>query len=97
MSYGIGCRPSLDPLLLWLWGRPAFAALITPLAWELPYAAGISLKCKKKIKSYFNVIVIITIIIILIINNSRNRLYLFGLCPQHNKVLGPGIKPVPLL
>ena len=31
------CRSqnSLDPLLLWLWGRPAAEALIWPLAWEL--------------------------------------------------------------
>ena len=27
-----------DPVLLWLWGRPAAAALIRPLAWELPHA-----------------------------------------------------------
>ena len=25
-----------DPVLLWLWRRPAAAALIGPLAWELP-------------------------------------------------------------
>ena len=29
-----------DPALLWLWGRLAAAALIQPLAWELPYAVG---------------------------------------------------------
>ena len=29
-----------DPVLLWLWCRPAAAAPIWPLAWELPYAAG---------------------------------------------------------
>ena len=29
-----------DPALLWLWWRPAAAALIGPLAWEPPYAAG---------------------------------------------------------
>ena len=27
-----------DPVLLWLWHRPAAAALILPLAWEFPYA-----------------------------------------------------------
>ena len=26
-----------DPALLWLWDRPAAAAPIQPLAWELPY------------------------------------------------------------
>ena len=33
-----------DPTLLWLWCRPATAALIQPLAWELPYATGAALK-----------------------------------------------------
>ena len=32
------------PVLLWLWCRLAAAALIQPLAWELPYAAGVALK-----------------------------------------------------
>ena len=31
-----------------LWHRPAAAAPIPPLNWELPYAAGASLKRKKK-------------------------------------------------
>ena len=37
-----------DPALLWLWCRPAAAAPIRPLAWELPYAMGVALKKKKK-------------------------------------------------
>ena len=37
------------PALLWLWYRPAAAALIRPLAWELPYATGVALKGKKNI------------------------------------------------
>ena len=28
------------PALLWLWHRPVATALIRPLAWEPPYAAG---------------------------------------------------------
>ena len=40
MNCGVGCRRDLDPELLWLWHRLAAAALIRPLAWELPYAAG---------------------------------------------------------
>ena len=35
-------------MLLWLWCRPAAAAQIQPLAWEPPYAAGVSLKRKEK-------------------------------------------------
>ena len=33
-----------DPVLLWLWGRPAAPALIRPLAWEPPCAASAALK-----------------------------------------------------
>ena len=39
--------PSLDPTSLWLWRRPAAAALIRLLAWELPYAVGVALKRHK--------------------------------------------------
>ena len=49
MSCGVGCRGGSDLVLLWLWCRPAAAALIQPLAWELPYASGAALKIKKKI------------------------------------------------
>ena len=42
-----------DPVLLWLWCRPAAIALIRPLGWEPPYAAGAALeKTKKKKKLY---------------------------------------------
>ena len=40
MSCGVGRRRGSDPTLLWLWRRPAATALIRPLAWEPPYAAG---------------------------------------------------------
>ena len=33
--------------LMWLWCGPAAAALIHPLAQELPYAAGVAVKKKK--------------------------------------------------
>ena len=39
-----------DPALPWLWCRQAAAALIPPLAWELPHATG-TWKSKKKIKN----------------------------------------------
>ena len=48
MSYGVGHRPGSNLVWLWLWCRPAAIVLIRPLAWELPYAAGIALKSKKK-------------------------------------------------
>ena len=49
MNCGVGHRRSWDPVLLWLCHRPAAIALIEPLAWALPYAAGTALK-KKKVK-----------------------------------------------
>ena len=50
MSCGIGCRCSSDPALLRLWCRPAAAAPILPLAWDLLYVAGADLKKEKKKK-----------------------------------------------
>jgi len=48
LSYGVGHRRGLDPVLLLLWRRLAAAALIQPLAWELLYAAGVAIKRKNK-------------------------------------------------
>jgi len=48
VSCGVGCRHSLDLVLLWLWRRPVATALIRPLAWEPPYAAGAALEKGKK-------------------------------------------------
>ena len=48
MSCGVGRGYGLDPELLWLEKRPAAAAAIQPLAWELPYALGAALKNPKK-------------------------------------------------
>ena len=48
MSCDVGSRHGLDLALLWY--RLAAAALIQPLAWELPYAMGTALKKKKKKK-----------------------------------------------
>ena len=44
-EYGVGRRCGSDPVLLWLWRRPAAAtALIRPLVWEPPYAASAALE-----------------------------------------------------
>ena len=50
VSCDIGPRCSSDPILLWLWCRPAATARILPLARELPYAVGAALKRQKKKK-----------------------------------------------
>ena len=48
MSCGVGRRRGLDLELLWLWCWLVAAAPIGPLAWEPPYATGVSLKRQKK-------------------------------------------------
>ena len=45
MGCGVGRRHGSDPMLLWLWCRPAAVVLIQCLAWEPPYT-----KDKKKKK-----------------------------------------------
>ena len=47
MICGVGRRCGSDPALLWLWSRPAAAALIQPLAWELLYAVDVGVKRKE--------------------------------------------------
>ena len=44
-SCGVVHRYGSDAVLPWLWHKPAAAALIWPLAWELPYAAGMDFPC----------------------------------------------------
>ena len=44
----------LDLMWLWLWHRPAATALICPLAWELPYVAGLATPPPKKKKQTKN-------------------------------------------
>ena len=44
MSCGVGPRRGLDVTLMWLWCRLAAAALIRPLAWEIPYIEGTALQ-----------------------------------------------------
>ena len=53
VNCGVGHRHGSDPVLLWLWCRPAAVALIQPLAWKLPYAAGAALKETNKKKFLF--------------------------------------------
>ena len=48
MSCCLGRTCGLDLALLWLWRRPAAAALIQPLVWELPCAMGVDTHTQKK-------------------------------------------------
>ena len=50
VTFGVGCRHSLDPALLWLWRRLVATALIRPLAWEPPHASGAALEKTKRQK-----------------------------------------------
>ena len=50
MSFSVGCRRGLDPVLLWFWCRPAATAPIRPLAWEPPYATSVALEKTKRPK-----------------------------------------------
>ena len=48
MSYNVGHRRGSYLALQWLWRRPADAAAVQPLAWEIPFASGLALKRKEK-------------------------------------------------
>ena len=50
MSCGVGRRCGSDPVLLWLWRRPAAPAPMGPLAWEPSYATGAALEKSKNTK-----------------------------------------------
>ena len=50
MSCGVGYRRGSDPCCSGCGVRPAAVALIRPLAWKPPYAAGMALKSKKQKK-----------------------------------------------
>ena len=56
MSCGVRRKHGSDPTLLWLWCRPAAIALIRPLAWEPPYAAGVALEKTKRQKKKKNLL-----------------------------------------
>ena len=50
MSSGVGGRRGWDPALLWLLRSLVTTALIRPLAWEPPYAAGAAQEIPKRQK-----------------------------------------------
>ena len=56
MSCGVGPKRGSDPVLLWLWCRPAAVAPIRSVAWEPPYAEGAALEKTKKTKKQKSVV-----------------------------------------
>ena len=50
VSCGVGHRRGLDPVLRWLWHRPAATAPTESLAWEPRHGVGVALKIDKKMK-----------------------------------------------
>ena len=52
MSYGVGHRHGSDPTWLWQLCRPAAAAPVGPLSWELLFALGAAQKKTKKFKKW---------------------------------------------
>ena len=61
MICGVGHRHGSDPVLLWLWCRPAATALIRPLAWEPPYATGEAQENGKKTKKKEFLVILFTV------------------------------------
>ena len=57
MSCGVGHRHRSDLALLWMWCRPQAEAPTRPVIWELPYAAGMALKGKKRKNLTGNVLI----------------------------------------
>ena len=51
VSCSVGRKQGWDLVLLWLWCRQAAAAPIQPLAWKVPFAAGLATKRQKKKKN----------------------------------------------
>ena len=78
VSLGVDYRFGLDLAWLWLWCRPAAAAAIRPLVWELPHATCVALKTNKKLVNF--------------IIQNKTRDFFFG-CPVAYRVCRPGISP----
>ena len=76
VSCGVGGRHGSDPVLLWLWGRPAAVVLTRPLSWEPPYATCSPKKSKKK-KKIINVVEILALYLWYVLQESSSLSFLF--------------------
>ena len=71
--------------LLWLWCRPAAIAPIRPLAWELPYAVGMTLNRQTK-NSHPNKYIVITHLVAHLMANDVEHLFVH-LFATHTNIL----------
>ena len=76
VSCSVGRSCDLDLTLLWLRFRLAAVTLIRPLAWELPYTVGVSLKKKKKIQQHVHMCSVRSKHLNYSFNAAETRLYL---------------------
>ena len=60
MSCGVGRGRGLDPVLLWLWCKPAAISPIQPLAWKLLYVMDTALKRQKREKFWHFILRMLT-------------------------------------
>ena len=70
-SCSVGHRCGWDPELLWLWCRPAAAALIRPVAQELPYAMDTVVKKERKQNKELTVIKMFTTALLILSKNTK--------------------------
>ena len=86
------CRSDLA--LLWLWYRLAAAALIPPLAWEPPYAAGAALNRQKKKKLGMKFITIVHYGVVRVKGDNAHKV--LAHCLAHSELLlSPGYYGIP--
>ena len=86
MSCGVGHTRGSDPALLWLWRWPAAGAPVRPLAWELPYAAGVALKSKKAKRQNKNKNKQTKLSLLMYTSGLQNKVAVQYYIPQHTGI-----------
>ena len=78
---------------LWLWRRPAVAAPIQPLTWELPYATSVVLKKEKK--NFLNKVAVARLSTVGALYNPHHKLrqQLYLIPPCHFTLVGTHTQP----
>ena len=105
MSSDVGLSCGLDPVLLWLWCRPAAIAPFRPLVWEPPCAMGMTLKrqkTKQNKKSFNSYITALSLCVCVCLRVEQGGIFIYlfifwvflpflGLLPWHMEVPRLGI------